>query len=178
MEKGKWENRLVAALVLGVILVGMFLFLIIILTLPTGYKDPVGIGEDRSTCAASGIQLNNYVERKENAEAFAQKNTIKYMGNEMQCQTVNIENAETGCKIPTSKAGDDWIKILTNTETCSVENIKDEYHEEYINPKQPINWAYIIFIGMILLIIVDTLFIVAVGIKLALKKKKTDATNK
>lgn len=85
----------------------------------TMYKPPAKIAQDKSICAASGIQLVNYTELYENIEQADGNLNVKYYGNTMTCEIGELSNADATCPISIYESEDKIRVNVTQTE-CKI----------------------------------------------------------
>ena len=78
-------------------------------TTTTRDRQPAQIAQDKSVCAAAGIELLSYTERYENVDDASGNMQVKYMGNTLTCHKGGRDGLDSSCKIGTSVVGEGWL---------------------------------------------------------------------
>lgn len=88
------------------------------------YRPAAEIAQDKSVCAASGIELINYVKRYSSLDDANGKLEIRFMGNTTTCQKGQVDKAEASCPIGLEDS-EECMNLMVNKNECYITGLTD-----------------------------------------------------
>ncbi|MCD4739719.1 class III signal peptide-containing protein [archaeon] len=118
--QGSIEYLMILAAVLAIAVV----VVVLATTFFTRYREPAELAQDKSVCAASGIQLLNYIERYEDSSTAATGLNVSYAGKELNCEENTSDNpsGESVCKIGTT-TNNECLRVYADRDGCTISTV-------------------------------------------------------
>ncbi|MCD4740511.1 hypothetical protein K8R43_04965 [archaeon] len=110
----------IAMLILAALVVGM-VFVVLGTTFSTRYPTPALISQDKSVCAASGIQLLDYTEQYEIISEADGDLKIRYIGETLTCRIGSVDRTGSTCVI--GQGSGNKIRILVSKTECALQEV-------------------------------------------------------
>lgn len=127
--QGSIEYLMILAAVLAIAVV----VVVLATTFFTRYRDPAEIAQDKSVCAASGIELKNYVDRFDCIGGYAASTcatgqtkwahgnmSVEYGGKVLTCTGSMTLVGDSACKIGLQNGS--CIRLYANRTHCIIDN--------------------------------------------------------
>lgn len=124
MEIG-WNRLFIFLLLLcGLVLAILILVYVLFLWPKSIIETDMRVSQDKSVCAASGIELKNYVTRYKNATDASGNLAVKYQRKQITCTVDSNVTGDARCRISTSdNSRDRCILVSVNETQCRLQEV-------------------------------------------------------